>query len=262
MRRLLLRPRRISLGLTLLALLLVQPAWAAWTHVNSEGTSEKVNDTSIVLNPGTNPAADSIVIVVCVTDNPGAGPAETTFHTVTDDQSNSWTRLMEYDGGGANKGQSVASVWASKLSSAITGNITCTLGASQSAKVLIISEFTVAASKTFSSAGTARTSGASGTPSATISGLTSAEYLFIGALGVEGPSGDSHTEDADYTQNNRSGTTGGGAAGNITGNSARRVVTATGDTYNPTITSRDWVDILVALEEVDESADDDLMVIQ
>ncbi len=249
--------------LPLLALLLAQPAWAAWTHVNSEGTSEKVNDTSITLNPGTNPAADSIVVVVCSTDNPdNTGPGEKTFHTITDDQGSSWTRLMEYQSAGNAAAGVITSVWASKLGAAITGNITCTLGSARSAKVLIMSEFTVAVSKTFSSAGTARTSGASGTPSATISGLTSAEYLFIGALGVEGPSGDSHTEDADYTQNNRSGTTGGGAAGNITGNSARRIVTATGDTYNPTITSRDWVDILVALEEVDESADDDLMVIQ
>lgn len=248
----------------ILALLLAQPVQAAWTHVNSEGASEKVNDASFVLNPSTNPAADSIVVVVCNSDNPdNAGPAETTFHTITDDQGNSWTRLMEYQGTGNANATLTTSVWASKLTSAITGNITCTLGSSRAVKNIVMSEFTVAAGNTFSLAGTDRTDGSSGTPSATISGLSSADYLYIGAVGTEGPSGDSFTDDGGFTQNARTGTTGGGAAGNGTLNSSRNISSATtGDTYAPSVTSRDWVDIIVALEEVTAPTDDSLMVIQ
>ena len=83
--------------LLILSLCFCVRAQAAWTHVNSEGATEKTGDTSIVLNPATNPAAESIVLVGCSTDNPNnVGPAETTHHTVSDDQSNSWTKVVEY----------------------------------------------------------------------------------------------------------------------------------------------------------------------
>jgi hypothetical protein len=241
------------LQLLLILLLCVTPAWAAWTHVNTEGAFEKVGDSVIVLNPSTNPATDSIVVVVCSTDNPdNTGPGEKTFHTITDDQGNSWTRLMEYQGAGNANATTITSVWASKLGATITGNITCTLGQDRSAKVLIMSEYTVAAGQTFSNAGANRTSGSGTSPSILLTGLPSAEYNWLGVLGTEGPSGDSFTEDGDYTQRNRTGTTGGGAAGNQTANSANRILTATADTYNPTQASRDFVIILVALEEVAE----------
>lgn len=248
----------------LAALLWASPASGAWTHVNSEGGQEKANNTTVTLNPTTNPAADSIVVVVCSTDNPdNTGPGEKTFHTITDDQGSSWTRLMEYQAAGNGNASVITSVWASKLTATITGNITCTLLSNRNAKVIIMSEYTVAASKTFSNAGAARTSGTGSSPSILLSGLPSAAYNWIGVVGVEGPAGDSFTEDSDYTQRNRTGTTGGGAASNQTANSANRLLTATSDTYNPVLgSSRDFVIILVALEEVDEAADDPVMVIQ
>ena len=239
------------LQLLLIVLLCTTPVWAAWTHVNSEGAQEKVGDSIITLNPATNPVTDSIVVVVCSTDNPdNTGPGEKTFHTVTDDQGSSWTRLMEYQSAGNANAGVITSVWASKLGATITGNITCTLASDRSAKVLIMSEYTVAVGQTFSNAGAARTSGSGTSPSILLSGLPSAEYNWIGVVGAEGPSGDSFTEDSDFTQRNRTGTTGGGAAGNQTANSVNRILTATSDTYNPTQADRDFVIILVALEEV------------
>lgn len=244
--------KRVVLAL-LLPLFLSSPLWSAWTHINTEGTSEKTSDTDITLNPTTNPAADSIVTVACSTDNPdNTGPGEKAYHTVTDDQSNIWTRLMEYQSAGNANAGLITSVWASKLGTTITGNIICTLGDARTSKTLIMSEYTVAVDKTFSKAGVGRTSGSGASPSILLSGIPSAEYNWLGVVGTEGPSGDSFTEDADYTQRNRTGTTGGGAAGNMSANSANRILTGTSDTYNPTITSRDFVIILVALEEVDE----------
>ncbi len=240
--------------LLLLVLFLAQPVQADWTHVFAEGSTEKVNDLIIVLNPSINPAVDSIVVVVCSTDNPdNTGPGERTFHTVTDDQGNSWTRLMEYQGGGNQNAGVITSVWASKLDAAITGNITCTIGSIRPSKVLMMNEYTVGAGNTFSKAGAARTSGTGTSPSILLTGLPSAEYNWIGVVGVEGPGSDSFTDDADYTLRDRRGTTGGGAAGNQTAGLANRILTATSDTYNPTLgNSRDFVIILVALEEVAE----------
>lgn len=241
------------------------PASAAWTHINTEGIAEKTSDSSLELNPVTNPAADSIVVVVCSTDNPdNTGPGEKTFHAISDNQGSSWTRLMEYQAAGNGGASVITSVWASKLTAAITGNIICTLLSNRSAKVLIMSEYTVAASKTFSKAGVGRTSGTGTSPSILLSGLPSAAYNWLGVVGVEGPGSDGFTEDTpDYTQRNRTGSSGGGAAGNQTANSANRLLTATSDTYNPVLGSgRDFVIILVALEEVDEAADDPVMVIQ
>lgn len=240
------------LQLLLIVLLCASPTWAAWTHVNSEGTSNKTSSTTISLNPATNPSTDSIVVAVCSTDNPdNTGPGEKTFHTLSDDQGSSWTRLMEYQSAGNANAGVITSVWASKLGATITGNITCTLGTARSVRVLIISEYTVAAGQTFSNAGAARTSGTGTLPSILLTGLPSAEYSWIGVVGAEGPSGDGFTEDTDFSQRNRTGSSGGGAAGNQTANSANRILTATSDTYDPTLgTSRDFVIILVALEEV------------
>lgn len=249
--------------LALILFLLTLPAQAQWTHINSEGTSSKSSSTTIALNPATNPATDSIVVAVCSTDNPdNTGPGEKTFHTLSDDQGSSWTRLMEYQSAGNANAGVITSVWASKLGATVTGNITCTLGEARSVRVLIISEYTVGAGQTFSNAGANRTSGSGTSPSILLTGLASAEYNWIGVVGVEGPSGDSFTEDSDYGQRNRTGSTGGGSAGNQTANIANRILTATGDTYDPTITSRDFVIILVALEEVTPPTDDNLMVIQ
>ena len=250
--------------LLILALLVALPAQAQWTHISSEGTSSKSSSTTIALNPATNPATDSILVAACSTDNPdNTGPGEKTFHSLSDDQGSSWTRLMEYQSAGNANAGVITSIWASKLGATITGNVTCTLGDARSVRVLIISEYTVGSGQTFSLAGAARTSGSGTSPSILLTGLPSAEYNWIGVVGVEGPSGDGFTEDSDYTQRNRTGSTGGGAAGNQTANLGNRILTATSDTYDPTLgSSRDFVIILVALEEVTPPTDDSLMIIQ
>ena len=66
--------------------------------------------------------------------------------------------------------------------------------------------------------------------------------LLIGAIGVEGPSGDTFTPGASYSTTGRGGTTGGNAATNITINPEYRIVTATG-AYSAIATlgtSRKW----------------------
>lgn len=91
------------------------------------------------------------------------------------------------------------------------------------------------------------TSGSSTTPTIT-SSTAQADYIVIGWLGVNGPTGDGFTADADTTRgtwsaNTTSGTTGGGATSNVSVRTQSKIVNATGtQTYNPTLgTSRSWV---------------------
>ena len=169
----------------------------SWNHINSEGTTTKSAGAVLNLNPGTNPAVDSIVFVVYSTDNPdNVGPAETTHHTVTDDQSNTWELIVEFQGSGNANAALTTSLWISKLDAAITGNIIGTLDVSRNSKVLLMSELTVGAGKTFSVAGFQRAENTTGFfSSEALTGLANIEHLYIGVLGTEGPSGDSFTDD-------------------------------------------------------------------
>ncbi|MEE9569783.1 MAG: hypothetical protein V3W37_10380, partial [Candidatus Binatia bacterium] len=146
--------------------------------------------------------------------------------------------------------------WISDLDTTITGNLTCTIDSARTSKVILMSEFTVGAGKTYSIAGNARDSGSSDSAlSGALSGLPNIEHLFIGVVGVEGPSGDGYTETSMYTTNVRAGTTGGGAAGNQTANIARFVNTSVSGSYGDLSnlgSSRDWVAIVAAIDEVDE----------
>lgn len=87
--------------------------------------------------------------------------------------------------------------------------------------------------------------GSSATPSSTATDTTTEAYeLLIGGIGTEGPDGDlPGTWNGSVDENNqRLGTTGAGAASNITVAAATRIVSATG-TYTASktgITSRDW----------------------
>lgn len=226
----------------------------AWTHINSEGTSSKSSNTTLALNPGTNPAADSIVFAVYSTDNPdNVGPLETTHHSMADDQGNTWAKIVEFQGNGNANTTVTTSLWISKLDTTITGNITGTLDVALNVRVLLMSEFTVGAGKTFSlpTFGDGRNSGSGTSPLVSSGATDNIEHLYIGVTGVEGPSGDSFTDDSEYTTNVRVGTTGGGSAGNQTASISRNIETSTSDIFGPTITSRDWVALIAVIDEVD-----------
>lgn len=94
--------------------------------------------------------------------------------------------------------------------------------------------------------------GNNASPTDTITGLTSGKnYLALGYVYTEGPSGDTFTQDGAWAAPpNRIGTTGGAATTNNTsagGYDISDVVTSF--TYAPTITSRPWAAIIVVYEE-------------
>lgn len=84
-----------------------------------------------------------------------------------------------------------------------------------------------------------------------LSGMVSREYLLLHCLAAEGPNSDTYTWDADYTQFDGNGTTGGSAATNQHVRGGFRIATLTGDTVDVTslTADRDYAQILVAIFE-------------
>lgn len=84
------------------------------------------------------------------------------------------------------------------------------------------------------------------------SGTSGVEYLYLHGMGVEGPSTDTYTWDADYTTISFAGTTGGTDDSNITATGGYRIVTNTSDTVDVTANTptRDYTQLLVAICEI------------
>lgn len=247
-------------------LLAAAPAWAAWTHQgNRVSATEKTSDGSISASPSSELPVGSVILVRCTTDNAATTAGQTTTHTVSDSASNTWTRIREetFTAGAAEDGVT-NSLWISgastdgQLTSAIGtgGSITCSISSNVTAKALLVDEFSVGSAKTASIAGH-NGGNNSGTTACTItlSGLASAEYLWVGSCGKEGPNGDSFSGDADYTALTNTGTTGAGAASNVYNRAQFRIFTGGSDTWNASSgTGRDTASMLAAIQEVDEGA--------
>jgi hypothetical protein len=239
--------------LLVVLLLLAQPAWAGWTHVSARGNAnEKTSDTSVSLTPTATVAAGAVAVVSCNTDNSTTTAGATTDHTVSDSQSNTWTRLVEWTRTSSSAADGVtASLWASQLTTQLTtsDSVTCTTVSAVTAKVMTLNEFSVGGGNTISVAGGQGADGTGTAPSVTLSGLTSAEYLWIGNDATEGPSGEGCV-DANFTQLVSTGTTGGSAASNVATRPAYRVLTATSETYDCTRGApRDFATLLAAMKE-------------
>jgi hypothetical protein len=118
----------------------IEEAKAAFTGVTARGSAvSSSNSASVGASPDANIAVNKIVIVQCVSDNNDTSNAATTFHTVTDTDLNSWTRVYEEtDSDGAANDGSTTSLWWTKVTTQIdtTDTITCTLGASKTDKVM------------------------------------------------------------------------------------------------------------------------------
>jgi hypothetical protein len=226
----------------------------AWAFVANRGSgTDKTSAGLLNVSPIANLNVGAVVVVVGVGDNTSTTNGATTDHIVSDSKGNSWTRIAEVTRSPtavANDGTTV-SEWVAQITTQIltTDTITFDSGWGAPATAMSIKEFSVGGGNGFSVAGSAIATGTSGTPSVTLSGLSSTTYEWIGALGVEGPNGDAYTQDADYTNNLSIGTVGGVAATNQAQRFGTRNFSGTSDTFNPTCTSRDWGIILGALLE-------------
>lgn len=231
----------------------------AWTSLGTlgAGNDTKTSANTLTLTTTAATSAGDVVVVVIAKDNTTTTDGDNNEVTSISDSAggNTWTKARERTNSqAAAAAGATGSIWFSKLTNAIAsgGTITANFSANSTADAMSAWKFSI----TFGNVVSVE-SGVDGTPEdattvpvATISGLTSQQYLFVAVTAVEGPSGDAFTQDADYTTMTRSGTTGAAAASNMTVNGAFRIFTGTGDTYAPTLgTARDLAQPFVALKE-------------
>jgi hypothetical protein len=219
-------------------------------------TATRSLTNSVTVTPTATVSKNNLLIVRAVTDNVGTASGQTGDHLrVTDSLGNQYVKLGEQTKslGSAFSGVTT-SLWASRPFSSLTtaNTVTLTLSTATIANAVSLEEYVLAASTTFTNASTTGTNGASASPSAVLSGLSSVARLFVGLLGVEGPS---DTTVITQAPNYASGTTTNGTVGsattaNVVSFYGARRLTGTGDTYAPALavgTSPNWAMVYSAL---------------
>lgn len=224
----------------------------AFSHQGNYGyAGSKTTGTSISMSPSSAINVGELAIVAVVTDNQSGTGGDSTDITISDDQSNSWTRLFEYTqtGGSSNDGVTISVSYSIITTQIGTGDSITATHNNIPAKAITCDVWTC---NGIDSVETPNTAGGSSTsPSATISGLSSGERLWIGSVGWEHKSS-GFSEDAGFSTSEQAnfncGDTG-GPTSCVSGALSYLVATSTGDTYAPTIVSADWAVGIVALVE-------------
>jgi len=231
----------------------------AWTFIESNGNFvDKTSGSDHTLSLDATIAVGEIAIAVCVSDNRATASGESNDHTsITDVKSNTWVKIKEWTKAAGSAGDGVtSSLWYSVITTELLGSptfdsVTIHFSGAITSKAFFVNSYSIAAGNTVLLAGANGNSGTSLNPTVTLSSLTSAEYLWLGSVGAEGPDSDAFTQDADYGHDTLFGTLGGANLSNVYTRNGDRIFTGTTDTYSPTLgNSRDYAAILGALQEV------------
>jgi hypothetical protein len=175
-------------------------AEAAISGVTGRGSAvSNASGTTLAVSPTANLTVGKVVFVVSVSDNNQTTDGASTFHSISDTQNHTWTKITEYTetDGAANDGVTV-SVFATKVTTQITtaNSITLTLGAAKTDKIIGVFEATFDTGMTFANA---QTGVGQNSLTAAVSALTSREYLLIGHGGSEGTDA-AKTPSTNYTE--------------------------------------------------------------
>jgi hypothetical protein len=258
---------RLSLTRTLIfasLLLWASPAWAAFGSVGplcsaSIGTASALWNTIV---PSNQLDAGNLGVVVVASDNSGTVNGDLDeIISVSDTVGNDWRKAREFSNTrGTAAGGATVSVWYTKASVNLptTGRIAVKFYAAISAKAVTCWEFTTGAGSGIAVewGGDRADTGDAG--AITLSGLASAEHLWLRGTGVE----DNVTTYTATTNPNiftgfgnylTSTTSGGGAAQQMAARGEFRISTATSETTDPTTSSADNASTMVALVEVVDS---------
>jgi len=195
----------------------------------------------------------SYLVASLALDNAGTNGAAVAL-TVTDPRSNTWTVLaaVNNDPGAASAGVTGYIAYC-KVANAYSNGDSVTFnygGVSTPAKAIVIEEYAGIHSTSPVAVGQVSATGLTTTPSVSIT-PTAADQLVVGSIAIEGIDSDTYTADADTTNgiwNKQAaiGTTSGTAVSNMLVRTVSKLVSASGaQTWNPTITARDWSQAVV-----------------
>lgn len=219
----------------------------AFSAVTERGSNtEKTSDTSLGVSPSAAVAVGKIVFAILAFDNIGTTDgATTTNDTLTDTDGHTWTKVAERSNssGSADDGVTGALWWTKVVIEIGTGD-TVTFGTDSAvtAKVIGLFEVVIGAGNTIQLAGSAFGVTDSGNyPVLTISGLVSKEYFWLGVAWREQSivTAPTWTQESGYTNvfaADAIGTSGAPAGSNVLAHAAYLIATATGDTFDATLT--------------------------
>src|SRR3989344_236257 len=224
---------------------------AAISSVTFSGSAvSDASSTTVTVTPAANLTAGKLVVVASMSDNNDTADGATTFHSISDSKSNTWTRVSEYtETDGAADDGSTVSIFATKITTQIdtTDTITLTLGTAKTDKIITVTEATLGAGTgwVIEQVGVGQAAIA-----ASVSSLPSRYYFLFSAGASEGEDV-TKTADADYSEQFDSRTSSTGALDiNIAGHVQTRVATLTTDTVTSTAwTNTNPIMLLAAIYE-------------
>lgn len=236
-----------------------------WSHVGGTKTlSNKTSATSDTTASGfTSLGQAGDVHIVCIAiDNVGTTDGDLgDVVSVTDTKSNTYSKAKQQTNGqGAAAAGACAAIYWTKMWAAFTSTDTFTVNYNGSVaakgfagRIYRPTGDTITVDDSTSSVGDAADPAAvTLTPPS-----GNREYLWVAVIASEGPITDTFTNDADYTISDSPGTSGGGAASNMSCFSSRRIFTGSTDTYDAALTARDHAQVYVALKEDAAAATDE-----
>jgi hypothetical protein len=227
----------------------------AFGVLTAVGQANSKASTSLVITTTGAVSAGRLMVIVVASDNAGTTDAAGADNIagVTDSRGNVYTLAHGYrNGQGAAQTGAHASIWYSVLTTglATSDTITITNTTTNYARCAVAQPFSKDATNSVQVAATAQGVGDAAGSSATISGLPSKQYLFVGA--------GAHENAANMVVTMAGGsavlfgqqfTSGGSATTNIGGIGGRKIATLTGETLSTASTS-DNVLAFVAFEEI------------
>jgi len=226
---------------------------------NNVAVGDKTSASSIANSAGVMQAvsAGNLLVLIVGKDNAATADGNTNeFTSVTDTKGNTWTKAREFCNaqGAANAGVTVAVFYSVLTTALVVGVdvITVNFSDARTAKAFTTQRFSIGAGSTVQVAGTPVDLANDGADpgSMTISGLPSAEYLFVRGLAHENPTA-TLTKTTGYSGfSGLAGTSGGSGVTNIAVNGEFRILTGTGDTSDPTWTADDTASVFIAFKEV------------
>jgi len=214
-----------------------------------------VSGTTVIITlSATSAAAGSVVLVATAWDNTDTTDVNPTRLSVADAKGNTYARLREFVNGqaAAEAGAHIGLFYSILTTALASGDtITVTSDTARVAKAASAWNFSFGANSTVAVDAASDLANDGVDPgSMASSGLPSVERLYVRGTALERAVGGTWTVTTGFTDITGDGTSGAGAASNMSINGEFKIATSTGETSDPTGTAVDCASIFVALLEV------------